>query len=180
MDRFVLLRMKPLDRYLSEKAIKKEVLSQRNQLWAGILKQLNLDINYLQGKDIDVAFRMADWAELCGKLLRQEKNGSEIFNTIINGLKQEQSAQVLDYSIVPQILDKWEDDSCGWYSTAELYEIWKEIAETENLTFFKSAKGLGMHLGNIRRALRAVYGVNYQNNRRIWEYQFPGTGDKEE
>jgi len=180
VDRFVLLRMKPLDRYLSEKAIKKEVLSQRNQLWAGILKQLNLDINYLQGKDIDVAFRMADWAELCGKLLRQEKNGSEIFNTIINGLKQEQSAQVLDYSIVPQILDKWEDDSCGWYSTAELYEIWKEIAETENLTFFKSAKGLGMHLGNIRRALRAVYGVNYQNNRRIWEYQFPGTGDKEE
>ncbi len=180
VDRFILLRMQPLDEYMSEKSIRHEVLSQRNRLWAGLLNQLNSDINCLRTKDVEVDFRMADWAELCSKLLRQEKNGSEIFSTIIEGLKKEQSAQVLDYSIVPQILDKWEHDSCEWYSTAELYERWKKIAETENLTFFKSARGLGMHLGNIRRALRAVYGVNYQNNRRIWEYQFPGTGDKEE
>ena len=180
VDRFILLRMEPLDKYISEKTIKREVLSQRNQLWAGLLNQLNSDINCLRAKDIQVAFRMADWAELCGKLLRQEKNGSEIFNTIIKGLKKEQSAQVLDYSIVPQILDKWEGDGSEWYSTAELYEIWKEIAQTENLTFFKSARGLGMHLGNIRRALRAVCGVNYQNNRRIWQYQFPTIKDKEE
>jgi len=180
VDRFVLLRMKPLDRYLSEKAIKKDVLSQRNRLWAGLLNQLNSDINCLRAKDVEVAFRMADWAELCSKLLRQEENGSEIFTTIINGLKQEQSAQVLDYSIVPQILDKWEDDGSGWYSTAELYEIWKGTTEKENLTFFKSARGLGMHLSNIRRALHAMHGVNYRNSRRIWEYQFPGTGDKEE
>jgi len=180
VDRFILLRMQPLDEYMSEKNIRRDVLSQRNRLWAGLLNQLNSDINYLQGKDIDVAFRMADWAELCSKLLRQEKNGSEIFSTIIEGLKKEQSAQVLDYSIVPQILNKWEGDGSGWYSTAELYEIWKATTDKENLTFFKSARGLGMHLSNIRRALRAVYGVNYRSNKRIWEYQFPGTWDKEE
>jgi len=172
--------MKPLDRYLSEKAIKKEVLSQRNQLWTGLLNQLNSDINCLRAKDVEVGFRMADWAELCSKLLRQEKNGSEIFSTIIEGLKKEQSAQVLDYSIVPQILDKWEHDSCEWYSTAELYEIWKATTEKENLTFFKSARGLGMHLSNIRRALHVVYRVKYRSSRRIWEYQFPTIKDKEE
>jgi len=180
VDRFILLRMEPLDTYMSEKAIKRDVLSQRNQLWAGLLEQLNSDINCLREKDIDVAFRMADWGELCGKLLRQEKNGSEVFNTIINGLKQEQSAQVLDYSIVPQILDKWKHDGSGWYSIAELYEIWKGTAEIENLAFFKGAKGLAMHLSNTRRALQAVYGVNYRRNKRIWEYQFPATRDKEE
>lgn len=180
VDRFILLRMQPLDDYMSEKSIRREVLSQRNRLWAGILNQLNSDINCLRAKDVEVDFRMADWAEFCSKLLRQEKNGSEIFSTIIEGLKKEQSAQVLDYSIVPQILNKWEGDGSGWYSTAELYEIWKATTEKENLTFFKSARGLGMHLSNIRGALHAGYGVNYRNNRRIWEYQFPTIKDKEE
>lgn len=53
-----------------------------------------------------------------------------------------------------------------------------EFTEDDNLSFFKSAKGLGMHLSNIRRALQAVYGVNYRNSRRVWEYQFPTTGER--
>ncbi len=123
---------------------------------------------------------MADWAEICHKFLSQEKNGIETFKTIINALKQEQSAQVLDCSIVPQILDRWNDDGSGWHSTAKLYQIWKGTAETEDLPFFKSAKGLGMHLSNIRKALHDVYGVDYRNNRRVWEYQFPVTRNEEE
>ena len=179
VDRFILLRMRPLEKYVSEKRMKRNILDQRNQLWSGILKQLNSDINYLRGKDIDVTFRMADWAELCGKLLRQEKNGGEIFNTIINGLKQEQSAQVLDHSIIPQILDKWQHIGSEWYSVAELYERWKDVAENNNLGFFKSAKGLAMHLGNIRRALHAVYGLECRSNGRIWKYQFPQAAEGE-
>lgn len=179
VDRFILLKMKPLDTYISEKAMKKDVLSQRNQLWAGLLGQLNSDINCLTAEDMEVNFRMADWGELCHKFLSQEKNGIETFNSIINGLKQEQSAQVLDCSIIPQILDKWNHDGSGWHSTAELYEIWKRIAEIENLPFFKSARGLGSHLSNIRKSLHDVYAVDYHNNRRVWEYQFPTIRNKE-
>lgn len=180
VDRFILLKMKPLDTCTPEKTIKRDILSGRNQLWAGLLRQLNSDINCLTREDMEVNFRMADWGELCHKFLSQEKNGIETFNTIINGLKQEQSAQVLDYSIIPQILDKWEHDGSRWYSTAELYEIWKGIGEVENLFVSKSAKGLGMHLSNIRRALHDVYGVDYRSNRRAWEYQFPMIRKKEE
>lgn len=180
VDRFILLKMKPLDKYTSEKTIKRDVLSERNQLWAGFLRQLNSDINCLAAQDIEVDFRMADWAELCHKFLGQEKNGIEIFNTIINGLKQEQSAQVLDYSMVPQILNRWEHDGSEWYSTVKLYEVWKGIGEVENLFVAKSAKGLGMHLSNIRKALHDVYGANYRKNGRIWEYQFPTISNEEE
>lgn len=179
VDRFILLKMKPLDKYISEKAIKRDVLSERNQLWAGLLGQLNSDVASLTEESVEQDFRMADWAELCHKLLSQEKNGVETFKTIINGLKQEQSAQILDYSTVPQILDKWEHDGSEWYSTAELHQKWKEIADIEDLLLFKSVKGLGMHLSNIRKALHDVHGVNYRNKRRTWEYQFPTAMDKE-
>ncbi len=180
VDRFILLKMKPLRTYMSERAMKGDVLSQRNQLWAGLLIQLNSDIKCLTAEGIKVDFRMADWAELCHKFLSQEKNGTGTFNAIIKGLKQEQSAQVLDYSIVPQILDKWEHDGGIWYSTADLYGTWKGIPEIEDLFLFKSPKGLGMHLSNIRKALHDVYGVNYRNNKRVWEYQFPTIRNKEE
>lgn len=178
VDRFLLLRMRPLETYVSEQRIKRSVLGQRNQLWAGLLKQLNSDINYLRGEDIDVAFRMADWAEFCGKILRGEKNGSKVFDTVIAGLKEEQASQVLDHSIIPQVLDKWQHNASEWYSVAELYEIWKDITENNNLSFFKSAKGLAMHLGNIRGALHAVYGLKYRSNGRIWEYQFSEATNK--
>ncbi len=167
--------MKPLEKYISEKRIKRTILDQRNQLWAGLLNQLNKDINFLKEGDVDVIFRMADWAELCARLLKGYKNSSETFKIIINGLKEEQSSQVLSHSIVPQILDKWRDRTKEWYSGAELYEEWKDTAELEHLTFFKSARGLAMHLRNIRRALRACYGVNYRSDGRVWLYQFPCT-----
>ncbi len=56
VDRFILLKMRPLDTFISEKAMKRDVLSQRNKLWAGLLRQLNLDIKCLTADDIKVDF----------------------------------------------------------------------------------------------------------------------------
>lgn len=181
VDRFIILQMKPLEKRVPENRIRKRILIQRNQLMGGLLEQLNVDINYLQGAPIDAPFRMVDWSELIGKLLRQYENGDKLFQTIIAGLSKEQTSQVLEHSIIPQILEEWEPQNGRWYSAAELHGEWKKYSNGGHIFFpFESTKGLAMHLGNIRAALNQVYGVEYQLAGRIWKYRFTiGEGSEE-
>lgn len=181
VSRFIILRMKPLKNFISDKRLKQKVIRLRDRLWGGLLTQLNRDLKTLQGEDIETTFRMADWANIVAKLLRQEKDGEKTFKTIINGLSQEQTSQILSETIVPQILEQWSDlDPSRWYSAAELFVHWKLIAEDQGLTFFKSARGLSFHLANIREALKLRYKVKYRSDGRVYLYQFPKVFSKKE
>lgn len=179
VSRFIILRMKPFKNFISEKRLKGEVIRQRNRLWAGLLNQLNEDVKFVKGEDIETTFRLADWGNLIAKFLRQEEDGMKTYKIIISGLEQEQTSQVLGETIVPQILEEWENsDPSRWYSAAELFNHWKRIAEEQSLTFFKSARGLSFHLANIREALGKRYGIKYRSDRRVYLYQFPGFSPK--
>ena len=161
-DRMIILKMQPLEKKLSENVITKVVMENRNALWASLLDRLNQDIELLKEEDLNLTFRMADWANLIGKLLSEKEQGGEVLKRILEGLEKEQANQVLGFSVIPQILEIWKPEPKKWYYTAELYSIWKDLAETEDFTFsFKNAISLGRHLTNIRDALKGCYKIRW-------------------
>ncbi len=175
-DRMLLLRMEPITNRTPENKIVQKILTQRNQLWGGMLQRLNKDIQLLKtAEEPQVTFRMADWASLAAKLLAGEASGEEMFREIIKGLEMEQVTQVLENSIVPEIIQKWEPEENRWYTSTELFYEWKEHCDRDHIFFpFKGVSGLGKHLVNSRISLKIYYGLEWgsgAHNKPV--YRFP-------
>lgn len=152
-DRMILLRMTRLGSRIPEHQLNTYILERRDRLWGDLLTRLNKDIQLLQAKDSIITFRMADWASLADKLLREQAEGDRVLQDIIGGLEKEQMRQVIQGSIIPEILKKW-DPIEDWCSAAQLYQAWRDHCQEERIYWgFKSAATLGRHLVNIREAL---------------------------
>ncbi|GAI86634.1 unnamed protein product [marine sediment metagenome] len=93
---------------------------------------------------------------------------------IFKGLSEEQVSHLLQDSIVLVLLDKWSPIKGRGYTVAELFPVWAKVLDNEGLVLpFKNVRGLGMHLGNIKGALKKRYGITTGTAHRTLVYYFP-------
>lgn len=179
-SRMLILRMRPLEKIVPENLLTRNVLKQRNQFWAGLLNQLNKDVELEKGKYVQTTFRMADFAALGAKFSMAEPNGVKGFEQIIKGLEEEQKAQILSKSVVPGYIEKDFFNPEHGYTVAELFAKWKVLADDENLGFsFRSVEILGRELVNVRGDLLKEYGIAWRRDHNRQVYFFPKTVHKQ-
>ncbi|MQY59171.1 MAG: hypothetical protein GH144_06145 [Clostridia bacterium] len=177
-SRMIILKMKPRPQEIPLSELYEGVLVNRDCLWADLLMQLNRDLELLKKNQvISIPFRLQDFAVLLQKLLKKFPDGETQTLDILNRLKKEQDWQVLQFSPVPELLEKWEFDPKVWYSTSELFNVWRRLIEDQELgtSFFKTVKGLSRHLNDIAGALQVCYGVKKhrsvgKHRKIIWQF----------
>lgn len=174
-ERLIILRLKKLEKKIPESALLRTITGQRDKLWGGLIKELNTLIPRVLEQPCESTFRMADWASFAERVI-----GKENVKPLLQGLTSFQDEALLGDSPLPAILDIWTDRRGEWVSAAELYDVWKELAESNHLYFpFKNPRGLAMHLSSMKHNLTRVYGFKSEKrgHGRQTDYYFPSCGE---
>lgn len=177
-SRMIILKMKPRPQEIPQGDLEKAVLHNRAGLWADLLTRLNQDLELVKEEKVTpLPFRLQDFAVLLQKLLKEFPDGEAQTMDILTRLKTEQDWQVLQFSPVPELLEKWDFDPEVWYSTSQLFHEWRDLIDSQGLgtSFFKTVRGLSRHLADVAGALQVCYGVKKQRslekNRKIkWQF----------
>jgi len=158
-DRLVILRLKTWGEKKPESKMLGVIRAKRNQLWAGLLLELNTMIPKVLQEPPDSTFRMADWASLCQRMVGKQK-----MEPVLDGLTHFQDEALLEDSPLPAIIERW-DWNDEWYSAAQLHAEWEKLTYEEGLYYpFKSTRSLATHLANVRTSLAKMYEVVWQKN----------------
>jgi hypothetical protein len=174
-ERLIILRLKKLEKKIPESALLRTIAGQRDRLWGGLINELNTLIPRVLERPCESTFRMADWASFAERAI-----GKENVEPLLQGLTSFQDDALLGDSPIPAILDEWAARRGEWVSAAELYEEWKDLADSNHLYFpFKSPRGLAMHLSSMKHNLTRVYGFKSEKrgHGRQTDYYFPSCGE---
>jgi DNA primase len=176
VDRLLLFRVQRLEKFSSEARLLAKIDKYRNELWSEMLIKLSQIITAIKADDEPFLsqHRMADWAEL-GWRIAKTQDASNYFIELLEKMDREQSEFVLEDNPVYQCLEGLllEEDKLIDMSSAELYKLFKEYAEKDDIDFsFKSSRSLGMHLRNILPDLKEFFEITEDKKKNCWVYSF--------
>lgn len=183
VDRLLLFRVQRLEKFQSESRLLGKIDKSRNEIWSEMLIDLNQIVAAL--KDDDEPFlsqhRMADWAEL-GWRIAKTQNAGDYFVELLEKMDREQSEFVLEDNPVYQCLEGLllEKGKLIDMSSAELYKLFKEYAEKDDIDFtFKSTRSLGKHLRSILTDLKEFFKITEDKKNNCWVYSFELKSEKQ-
>jgi hypothetical protein len=163
IDRFLILHLSKRKRLTPESMLERAILSARNEIWAGLLAELNRLIPFVRTEPQPTPHRMADFADLGRRIAIAEGHEKE-WTKLLDGLELGKHHLALANSDITDFMEEWLKDPTasrkeGWTS-AQLYHAFQEIAHEKGWRMpAKNVKSLGRQISSLSSALEAIYGI---------------------
>ena len=175
---FVLWLDKNLDN-ISAEVIQRQVLENRDRMWAELLMELLEIVKRLRERrndsPIKIKFRNAGWAEFVFKATPKEAHKS--FATILQKLNEDQIRFLLESNPLAKALSLWlkKKGNLGrWVESGELRKELKKIAYVSNLdsTIYGNDQKYGIELKNVTSTFSRIFVVDNDRPRGRNKYHF--------
>ena len=176
VDRLLLFKVERLEHFRSEAKILVEIADNRNYLWSELLGNLNVIVKALREdtEPFTSNYRMADFAELGWRIAKADKAG-DLWLELLGKMQTERSEFLLFenpiYQVIHSVLSSGK--SVENMTTSQLYSVFKEYAEKDDIAFIGSVKdtmSLGKRLGHLLTELKEYFDITRHQDKTGWRY----------
>jgi len=176
VDRLLLFKVERLSHFRSEARILKEITDNRDYLWSELLQNLNVIVKALREdtEPFTSNYRMADFAELGWRIAKAD-NAGDLWLSLLGKMQKERSEFLLFedpiYQVIHSVLSSGK--SVENMTTSQLYSVFKEYAEKDNIEFIsyvKDTMSLGKRLGHLLHDLQEYFDITRYKDNTGWRY----------
>ena len=179
-DRLLIMKVKRIAAFMSEKKLNEEVLSNRDSMMTEVIEQLQIIVTMLEienGNDYSSTFRMADFADFSLKLANQTGTQKQLLS-IFEKLNHEQSVFTLEDDPVFIVLSRWVNDVKGLAKNKDRElttpELWEELMNTANIMDvvfpYRNPMSFAQKFRHIRPNLEQFFDINEREERSRKKY----------
>jgi hypothetical protein len=164
-----------LEHFRSEARILKEIADNRDYLWSELLHNLNMIVKALRedtAEPFTSNYRMADFAELGWRIAKAD-NAGDLWLSLLGKMQKERSEFLLFEDPIYQVIHTIilsTGHTIEDMTTSQLYSVFKEYAEKDNIAFtdsVKSAMSLGKRLGHLLHDLQEYFDITRRQDLKI-------------
>jgi DNA primase catalytic core len=175
VDRLLLFKVERLEHFRSEARILKEIADNRDYLWSELLHNLNMIVKALRedtAEPFTSNYRMADFAELGWRIAKAD-NAGDLWLSLLGKMQKERSEFLLFEDPIYQVIHTIilsTGHTIEDMTTSQLYSVFKEYAEKDNIAFtdsVKSAMSLGKRLGHLLHDLQEYFDITRRQDLKI-------------